>query len=284
MLSGTRASLTPFASLDNTGVPIQERAKAYLHVNCSNCHRPGGIGRGPMDARFDTLFGDMRICNEPPTLGNLGIPGAMHLTPGNNTTSLIWYRMSQRNANFMPPLASTVADATGAQRLEEWIDGLTSCPAPTGPLPCGGPPNRVDNCTFDMGTGDWEYRPNDGGAASLSVAGGELNINVTASGPNNWDPQVVQNLGSVPMGNYVIQFSARAAVPRNIVVNAGQDYAPYASRCPPERTVALTTTMQHFTLTCNTNANESSLKLDFNVGAAGPSTVTIDNVYFGPPR
>jgi hypothetical protein len=30
--------------------------------------------------------------------------------------------------NGMPPLGSTVADAAGEQLLQNWVNGLTSCP------------------------------------------------------------------------------------------------------------------------------------------------------------
>jgi uncharacterized repeat protein (TIGR03806 family) len=126
MLSGNLASMPPFPIDTDLGAPILDRAKAYLHVNCSNCHRPGGPGRGNFDARFETLFGDMRLCNEPPTLGNLGVPGAMLLKPMDSDLSVTFLRMSQRTASFMPPLASTVADAAGAALLAEWIDGELS--------------------------------------------------------------------------------------------------------------------------------------------------------------
>ena len=35
-----------------TTAPLEARARAYLHSNCSNCHRPKGGGRGDMDLRF----------------------------------------------------------------------------------------------------------------------------------------------------------------------------------------------------------------------------------------
>ena len=52
------------------------RARSYLHVNCSNCHRPGGTGRGEMDLRFDTALPAMNICDAVPLLGDLGIADA----------------------------------------------------------------------------------------------------------------------------------------------------------------------------------------------------------------
>jgi hypothetical protein len=65
-------------------------------------------------------------------------------------------------------------------------------------------------------------------------------------------------------------------------VNLGQEGGSYLSRC--NQTVSLTTTEQHFSITCNGVPAESNVKLDFNVGAAGTSSVFIDDVYFGAPR
>lgn len=129
MLSGNRASMTPFPAIDDTSASITERAQAYLHVNCSNCHRPGGPGGGPMDARFTTAFADKNVCNEAATLGNLGLPNAVLVAPGDHMSSILWLRMSDRgNPYSMPPLASSMADAAGAALLQEWIDGLSGCP------------------------------------------------------------------------------------------------------------------------------------------------------------
>ena len=33
---------------------LDDRARSYLHANCSSCHRPGGPGRGEVDLRFTT--------------------------------------------------------------------------------------------------------------------------------------------------------------------------------------------------------------------------------------
>jgi hypothetical protein len=36
--------------------------------------------------------------------------------------------MSQRTMSFMPPLASKIPDAVGADLLSQWIDGIGACP------------------------------------------------------------------------------------------------------------------------------------------------------------
>jgi hypothetical protein len=97
-------------------------------LNCSNCHRPGGPGRGDFNALFDTAFGEMGVCNVMPEHGTLGVNGATVLKPGDHASSVIWLRMSQRMSNFMPPIASKVPDTAGAALLSSWIDGITACP------------------------------------------------------------------------------------------------------------------------------------------------------------
>ena len=131
MLTGNTTALAPFPGIDDTSASLETRSVAYLHVNCSSCHRPGGTGAGPMDARFDTSFANKGICNATPGLGDLGVPGAKLIKPGDHAGSVVFLRMSQRGSSVaMPPLASTIADGAGAALLQEWIDSLTGCPAP----------------------------------------------------------------------------------------------------------------------------------------------------------
>lgn len=109
--------------------PLEARARAYLHANCSMCHRPQGGGRGNMDLRFGTALKDAALCNAAPEAGDLGIDGAKLLTPGDPAKSLVHVRPSAAAAAIrMPPLASTVVDAKGTGVLASWIQGLTACP------------------------------------------------------------------------------------------------------------------------------------------------------------
>lgn len=128
VLSGNMAALDAYVPVSIAAVPVEVRAKSYLAVNCSNCHRPGGPGRGTMDARFDTPLADMGVCNRAPEHGNLDVAGSTLLTPGNHMSSVMWLRMSQREADFMPPIATKLPDAPAAALLAEWIDGIAACP------------------------------------------------------------------------------------------------------------------------------------------------------------
>src|SRR5581483_5520627 len=68
--------------------PVDERARAYLHANCSQCHRPNGNGGGDIDLRFATPLSATKTCNVDAQRGDLGVAGAKLLVPGDPTRSI----------------------------------------------------------------------------------------------------------------------------------------------------------------------------------------------------
>jgi len=105
---------------------LTERARAYLHTNCSQCHRPSGGTPSNMDLRFSTAIASTNTCNATPVSGDLGISGARLIVPGNPGASLIYVRMSRRDLHQMPPLASNLVDTAGAALIQSWIMGMNS--------------------------------------------------------------------------------------------------------------------------------------------------------------
>ena len=120
-------SQSAFPNPTDSSAPIASRARAYLHVNCSQCHRPGGPTPSNMDLRYTAPLAQMNVCNVAPTAGNLGIGGAQLLAPGNSAQSVLPARMSRRDANAMPPLGSNLIDAGGVTLVSQWIDSLSGC-------------------------------------------------------------------------------------------------------------------------------------------------------------
>jgi len=107
-------------------VAVGPRARAYLHANCSNCHRPGGPGRGAADLRFSDALADTHACNQAPELGIFGVPNAKLLAPGQPSQSVISLRMHATDATRMPALGSVLVDANGTALIDQWIGSLTS--------------------------------------------------------------------------------------------------------------------------------------------------------------
>lgn len=121
--------LPKLAAADTPGASDEERARGYLHANCSICHREGGgAGAATIDLRIDRSLAQMRACNVAPSGGDLGVPDAKLVLPGDPARSTIPLRMRALDRNRMPPLASRVVDESGARAVETWIRGLTACP------------------------------------------------------------------------------------------------------------------------------------------------------------
>ena len=103
---------------------VADRARAYLHTNCAQCHRPSGGTPVSLDLRYTTAIASTNTCNVAPASGDLGVSGARVIAPGDSTHSVLYLRMSRRDANQMPPVASHKVDTDGAALLQQWINGM----------------------------------------------------------------------------------------------------------------------------------------------------------------
>jgi uncharacterized repeat protein (TIGR03806 family) len=112
----------------DTTASLTNRARAYLHTNCSQCHRPGGPTPSTMDLRDTTALNATNACNVAPTAGDLGIgANARLIAPGSAANSIVVNRAGRRDSNGMPPLGSNRVDTDGVALLTQWINSLTGC-------------------------------------------------------------------------------------------------------------------------------------------------------------
>jgi len=100
---------------------INERARAYLHVNCSICHVESGGGNAKMELRLGTGKQRMNVFDARPQHSTFGIADAMLIAPGDPARSVLHRRISRRGQGQMPPLASNQIDHAGAQLIANWI-------------------------------------------------------------------------------------------------------------------------------------------------------------------
>ena len=126
-LPAPASTLDALADPADTGAPPEPRARAYLHTNCAQCHRPNGPTPSSMDLRYSTALADTNACDTLPFEGYLGIPNARLIAPGDSAASLIVERMQRRDIHGMPPLGSNVIDTLGVAQISSWIDGLSGC-------------------------------------------------------------------------------------------------------------------------------------------------------------
>ena len=126
-LPGPAAGLPSMPDPADTSAAIGDRARAWLHTNCAQCHRTGGPTPSSMDLQYTTLLANTNACDAVPLEGDLGIPNARLIAPGDASRSLLVERAGRRDSHGMPPLGSTVIDTAGIGILTTWIDGLSAC-------------------------------------------------------------------------------------------------------------------------------------------------------------
>lgn len=112
---------------DSAHFSVNERARAYLDVNCAHCHTKGG------DADNTGLFLEygqeapsrLGIFKGPVSAGN-GAGGLDYdVVPGDPAASILHYRMnSTEPGTAMPELARTVTHREGVALIAEWIRQL----------------------------------------------------------------------------------------------------------------------------------------------------------------
>jgi mono/diheme cytochrome c family protein len=112
-----------------TAGTLEQRARAYLHTNCSQCHRPGGPTSVNMDLRYTTALANTNACDVVP-VNSLGIANARRIAIGGvnpAARSLVIQRASLTDANSMPPFQPRQVDTAGVQLLSDWVSSLASC-------------------------------------------------------------------------------------------------------------------------------------------------------------
>ncbi|MEZ4296279.1 MAG: hypothetical protein R3B70_15010, partial [Polyangiaceae bacterium] len=126
------ASLPAFADPFGTA-PLDDRARGYLHANCSHCHRPGG-GGGPSGLvllAWEPTPAKFGVCKESAAAGP-GTGGHTHdIVPGHPEDSIIIFRMSSTDPELkMPELPNRIPDKHGVALISDWIASLTpeGCP------------------------------------------------------------------------------------------------------------------------------------------------------------
>lgn len=116
---------------------LAERARSYLHVNCSSCHRFGGGGSALFDVRKEMPLDKMNLVNVRPNLGTFGIDDARIVFAGDPARSVLVYRASKLGTGRMPHIGSDLIDAKGLALIRQWIARLAMTTPPPPSVPTG---------------------------------------------------------------------------------------------------------------------------------------------------
>lgn len=105
---------------------LRDRARAYLHANCSHCHVRSGGGNSVMQLANHFSDAEMQLVDASPVHTTFGIPGAKLVAPGAPEKSLLIYRPAVRGSGQMPPVGTLKADAHGIALLAKWVAGMAA--------------------------------------------------------------------------------------------------------------------------------------------------------------
>jgi uncharacterized repeat protein (TIGR03806 family) len=119
-------SRLPVWNLSSTGT-LNERARAYLDVNCGMCHNPGGSANNSrLFLNLETPMGtNLGIYKRPlaPGLGSGDLD--YDIVPGKPDSSIMVYRMESVEPQIrMPELGRTLVHDEAVQLIREWIEQM----------------------------------------------------------------------------------------------------------------------------------------------------------------
>jgi putative heme-binding domain-containing protein len=114
----------PLADPYDDAASLNQRARAYLHINCSHCHLRGGGGSSYFDVRAPLPLERTRLLDQRPNHGTFGIAGAQVVHRGDPTRSVLYYRMAKLGRGHMPHLGSNTIDERGLKLIGDWIASL----------------------------------------------------------------------------------------------------------------------------------------------------------------
>lgn len=106
---------------------IDDRARAYLDINCSHCHsETGPADTSGLHLTPETPIGPhLGLCKTPIAAGRGTGDRKYGIVPGNAERSIFTYRMESTNpAIMMPELGRALEHKEGVALIREWIDSL----------------------------------------------------------------------------------------------------------------------------------------------------------------
>ncbi len=107
---------------------LDERARAYLDINCAHCHNSSGAADTSglhldVDAPRDRNFG---ICKSPTAVGRGSGDRMYDIHPGRPGDSILLYRMEHSDpAIAMPELGRSTVHREGVKLISDWIAGMS---------------------------------------------------------------------------------------------------------------------------------------------------------------
>lgn len=119
--------VTRLADYNNSSLDIHDRARAYLDINCGNCHRPEGSAKtSGLDLSIhQSEEYKLGIHKAPIAAGKASGGRLSDIVPGHPDQSILLYRMESTDPEIMmPEMGRKLVHQEGVALIREWIASL----------------------------------------------------------------------------------------------------------------------------------------------------------------
>ncbi len=107
---------------------LEERARAYLDINCSYCHNTKGAGglNSKLVLTFEeTNLQEIGVCKTPGSAGKGGGGLRYDIVPSKAEESILYYRISTTESGaMMPPIGRALVHKEGVKLIQDWINSM----------------------------------------------------------------------------------------------------------------------------------------------------------------
>jgi glucose/arabinose dehydrogenase/mono/diheme cytochrome c family protein len=118
------AKFQPLSNPYDEAASIETRARSWLHINCSHCHRLSGGSGTTSQMNVAAPVDQLNLIESPALRGEFGIENAFLIEPGNPYRSALYYRIATKGAGHMPMIGAKTIDPNGVRLVHDWIRSL----------------------------------------------------------------------------------------------------------------------------------------------------------------
>ena len=118
---------SPISSYTDVNASLDNRARAYLDINCGHCHIPGGSAdtTGLYLNLIEENQEKLGIFKKPVAAGRASGNLKYSIVPGHSDDSIMLFRMKSLDPGIMMPESGrALADDAGIKLIKDWIDKL----------------------------------------------------------------------------------------------------------------------------------------------------------------
>lgn len=128
LLENVPPNISAVVDWEDINASLLDRTRAYLDINCGNCHSDGGqadnINLRLSYTDTDNNLDNLGVCIDA-NVEIPGFPGTKFIEPGDAASSINLYRMEIIDSQYtMPQIGRSLTHDEGVLLVEEWINSL----------------------------------------------------------------------------------------------------------------------------------------------------------------